>query len=56
MPGGELDPGRRAALADALEEAGGGRATVARDGAGHLLGPGPHVRACWVLDLLTGRG
>jgi hypothetical protein len=38
-------------LADALEEAG-----CTDDGLlGHLRGPGPHVRGCWALDLLTGR-
>ena len=39
-------------LADLLEEAG---ATDA-DLLGHLRGPGPHVRGCWVVDLLTGKG
>jgi hypothetical protein len=38
-------------LADALEEAGCTDAEVL----GHLRGPGPHVRGCWVLDTLTGR-
>ena len=38
-------------LADALEEAG-----CADDALlSHLRGPGPHVRGCWVLDLLRGR-
>jgi hypothetical protein len=38
-------------LADALEEAG------CQDAAalGHCRGPGPHVRGCWVLDLLLGK-
>jgi hypothetical protein len=22
---------------------------------GHCRGPGPHVRGCWAVDLLTGR-
>ncbi len=35
-------------LADALEEAG----CTARAILDHLRGPGPHVRGCWVLDLL----
>jgi hypothetical protein len=35
-------------LADALEEAG----CTDADILGHLRGPGPHVRGCWVLDLL----
>jgi hypothetical protein len=38
-------------LADALEEAGCTDAGLL----GHLRGPGPHVRGCFVLDLLTGR-
>ena len=37
-------------LADALEEAGCADADIL----GHLRGPGPHVRGCWVLDLLLG--
>lgn len=38
-------------LADALEDAG------CTDDAilGHLRGPGPHARGCWVLDLLLGK-
>jgi hypothetical protein len=38
-------------LADALEEAG------CRDLAilSHLRGPGPHVRGCWVVDLILGK-
>jgi hypothetical protein len=37
-------------LADALEEAG------CTDGGilGHCRGPGPHVRGCWVVDLILG--
>jgi hypothetical protein len=38
-------------LADALEEAGCQDAAVL----GHCRGPGPHVRGCWVLDLLLGK-
>lgn len=38
-------------LADALEEAG----CTDADLLGHCRGPGPHVRACWAVDLLTGR-
>jgi hypothetical protein len=38
-------------LADALEEAGCTDAGLL----GHLRGSGPHVRGCFVLDLLTGR-
>jgi hypothetical protein len=35
-------------LADALEEAGCSDATILS----HLRGPGPHVRGCWVVDLI----
>jgi len=38
-------------LADALEEAGCADEQVL----GHLRGGGPHVRGCWVLDLLLGK-
>jgi hypothetical protein len=38
-------------LADAFEEAGCIDARIL----GHLRGPGPHVRGCWVLDLALGR-
>jgi hypothetical protein len=38
-------------LADALEEAGCTDAGIL----GHLRGPGPHVRGCWVVDLLLGK-
>jgi len=37
-------------LADALEEAGCTAAAIL----GHLRGPGPHVRGCFVLDLVLG--
>jgi hypothetical protein len=39
-------------LADALEEAGCQDAAVLE----HCRVPGPHVRGCWVLDLLLGKG
>jgi hypothetical protein len=39
-------------LADALEEAG----CTNSDILSHCRGPGPHIRGCWVVDLLTGRG
>jgi hypothetical protein len=39
-------------LADALEEAGCDDAEVL----GHCRGPGPHVRGCWVVDMLLGMG
>ena len=38
-------------LADALEEAGCTNAEIL----GHCRSAGPHVRGCWVIDLLTGR-
>jgi hypothetical protein len=38
-------------LADALEEAGCADAEIL----GHCRGPGPHVRGCWVVDLLLGK-
>jgi biotin carboxyl carrier protein len=38
-------------LADALEEAGWKEAAVLE----HCRGPGPHVRGCWVLDLILGK-
>ena len=51
LPSGELDPVRLAVLADALEEAGCADDTIL----GHLRGPGPHARGCWVLDRLLGK-
>jgi hypothetical protein len=38
-------------LADALEEAG----CIGAEILGHLRGPGPHARGCWVLDLLLAK-
>ena len=38
-------------LADALEEAGCDNADILA----HCRGPGPHVRGCWVVDLLLGK-
>jgi hypothetical protein len=38
-------------LADALEEAGCADADVLS----HCRGPGPHVRGCWVVDLILGK-
>ena len=52
LPSGELDPARLAILSDALEEAGCADANLLS----HLRSPGPHVRGCWALDLLLGRG
>jgi hypothetical protein len=51
LPSGHLDAGRLAVLADALEEAGCSNADILA----HLRGPGPHVRGCWVVDLLLGK-
>lgn len=51
LPEGTLDNGRLAILADALEEAGCTDADILC----HLRGPGPHVRGCWVIDLLLGK-
>jgi hypothetical protein len=52
LPEGTLDPASLAVLADALEEAGCTDQTILD----HLRGPGPHVRGCWVVDLLLGKG
>jgi hypothetical protein len=38
-------------LADVLEEAGGYEADIL----GHCRKPGPHVRGCWVVDLILGK-
>lgn len=38
-------------LADALEDAGCHDAAILD----HCRGPGPHVRGCWAVDLLTGK-
>lgn len=38
-------------LADALEEAGCDNADILS----HCRGPGPHVRGCWVVDLILGK-
>jgi hypothetical protein len=51
LPSGHLDPQRLAILADALEEAGCAEAELL----GHLRGPGPHLRGCFVIDLLLNR-
>jgi hypothetical protein len=51
LPAGTLEPERLAVLADALEEAG----CADQELLGHLRGTGPHVRGCWVVDLLTVR-
>lgn len=51
LPSGELDTSRLAVLADALEESGCANAEILT----HLKGPGPHLRGCFVVDLLLGR-
>jgi len=38
-------------LADALEDAGCTDAAILE----HCRGPGPHVRGCWVVDLILGK-
>lgn len=48
LPAGALEPDRLTVLADALEETG----CTDADILGHLRGPGPHVRGCFVLDTL----
>jgi hypothetical protein len=50
-PDGTLVPLRLAVLADALEEAGCDNTDMML----HLRSPGPHVRGCWPIDLLTGK-
>lgn len=51
LPSGHLDAARLRVLADALEEAG------CRDEAilAHCRVSAPHVRGCWVVDLLLGK-
>jgi hypothetical protein len=51
LPSGELDTARLAVLADALEEAGCDNADMLT----HCRQPGPHVRGCWVVDLILGK-
>jgi hypothetical protein len=52
LPAGVLDVARLAVLADALEDAGCDQADLLA----HLRGAGPHVRGCWAVDLLLGKG
>jgi hypothetical protein len=52
LPGGHLDAARLAVLADMLEEAG----CSDPDLLSHLRSPGPHVRGCWPLDAILGKG
>jgi hypothetical protein len=51
LPAGTLDTARLAVLADALEEAG----CTDADILSHCRSAGPHVRGCWVIDLLLGK-
>jgi hypothetical protein len=51
LPSGNLDPQRLAVLADALEDAGCDSEELLM----HLRSNGPHVRGCWVIDLLVGK-
>jgi hypothetical protein len=50
-PSGHLDNHRLAVLADALEDAG----CTDADILAHCRESGPHVRGCWVVDLLGGK-
>ena len=52
LPSGELDPARLAVLCDALEDAG---CSPDSEIVRHLRAPGPHVRGCWAVDVLSGR-
>jgi hypothetical protein len=52
LPAGTLDGARLAVLADALEDAG----CTSADLLDHLRDRGPHVRSCWAVDAVTGRG
>jgi hypothetical protein len=52
LPSGHLDAARLAILADMLEEAGCCDAGLL----GHLRSAGPHVRGCWAVDVLIGKG
>lgn len=51
LPGGQLDVGRLAILADALEEVGCNQTDILD----HCRSQGPHVLGCWVVDLLLGK-
>jgi hypothetical protein len=51
MPEGTLDPARLAILADALLDAGFEDEALIQ----HCRSEGPHVRGCWVVDLILGK-
>jgi hypothetical protein len=51
LPSGHFDNGRITILADALEEAG----CTNTDVLDHCRSPGPHVRGCWLVDLILGK-
>jgi hypothetical protein len=51
LPAGTLDNARLAALAGALADAGCTNAGIL----GHCRSEGPHVRGCWVVDLVLGK-
>jgi hypothetical protein len=51
LPAGTLDNAILAIMADALEEAG----CTDRAVLDHCRGGGPHVRGCWVVDLILGK-
>jgi hypothetical protein len=52
LPSGHLAMSRPALVADALEDSG----CADADLLSHLRSAGPHVRGCYAIDLLTGRG
>ncbi len=52
LPSGHLEPARLAVCSDALEEAGCTDAGILS----HLRSAGPHVRGCWAVDLILGKG
>lgn len=51
LPSGALDLTRMSVLADALEESGCDNQEILD----HCRGDGPHVRGCWVIDLVLGK-
>jgi hypothetical protein len=52
LPSGHLDADHLAILSDALEDA----SCTERAVLDHLRSPGPHVRGCWVVDLILAKG